>query len=507
MTSTSVALDTETEFEETMDELRIEENIKSSARSFLAILKQKSEFTYAHSLRVGLLARKIARFMHLDEKALFFAGIFHDIGKSLVPLSTLHRTAGWTPEDAKIMEAHVTDSYRLLRDKFDFSAEIILWHHRFQKNAYPVELPASLHGYSEGTRVLIQEYGRVLAIADVYDAFHRKNNKFEEGESISSEQIREKMFEFNPDRKELIEELYNVGILERGIIPTDNPDEQLYEKAWQYLPMNIGNARIPRETARLVMLAAALEPLSDKAGCTTRFIDISRHLRLEYFVTGAINLGNAFEGLALGLEESGRSRQWSLRWPDYMGNIYAHALQAQQESLKNRSGGRINQGIIELLIPIVTAQYLFYGEEIQNTGVVLERAQKVLKMTRRSDVNELIKMKRFAYDLCRYNERPVPDHPEAKSVFEYYSADLASSVSPTGIAHNGEFINGFLTVKLMYDTIIGSSRRLFTRKAEEAFQVGLKHHDKNVGRGFLADCVATAIYLCLSQNPKIQLVV
>src|SRR3989344_5597210 len=211
-------LDLEAEFEETMDELRLVEDIKSSARNFLVILKGKSLSTYGHSLRVGLLARKIARFMHLDEKALFFAGIFHDLGKSQVPLSTLHKTAGWSPEDAKIMESHVIDSYRLLRDKFDFSAGIILWHHRFQKNAYPTELPPSLHRYSEGTKVLIQEYGRVLAIADVYDALHRKNNKFEEGESLTGEQIRQKIFEFNSDRKELIEELYNVGILERGVI-------------------------------------------------------------------------------------------------------------------------------------------------------------------------------------------------------------------------------------------------------------------------------------------------
>src|SRR3989338_4018812 len=161
MVKTDSLIETELEFEETMDELKISEKIKASIRGLLAALKQKSEFTYAHSLRVGLLARKIGRFMHLDEKALFFAGIFHDLGKSLTPLTTLHKKSGWTSEDTKIMESHVTDSYRLLRDKFDFSAEIVLWHHRFQKNIYPTELPPSLHRYSEGTKVLIQEYGRV----------------------------------------------------------------------------------------------------------------------------------------------------------------------------------------------------------------------------------------------------------------------------------------------------------------------------------------------------------
>ncbi|MBI2064675.1 MAG: HD domain-containing protein [Candidatus Yanofskybacteria bacterium] len=497
MEATIALPDLEKEFEETMDELRFSEDLKMSVRNFLGILRQKSEFTYAHSLRVGFLARKIARFMHLPENALFLAGIFHDLGKSQIPLSTLHKTAGWTSEDAKIMESHVMDSYRILRDKFDFSAAVVLLHHQFQPNAYPLELPVSSQKYSKAEQVLIEECGRVLAIADVYDAMHRKNNKLEEGEFLTEEQIREKMLEFNEDRVELIEQLYNVGILERGIIPTDNPDEQLYEKAWQYLPLNISNSRVPRETARLVTLAAALEPLADKAGCTTRFTDVSRHLKLEYFVTGAINLGNAFEDLVSRLNGS----------PCIQG-IYSHALQAQRESLKNRSGGRINQGIIELLVPIVAGQHLFYSGEPKDLSIILARAKNIaLKSTGRGDVDSLIAMKRFAHGLCRYNERPVPEHPEAKNVFEYYSMDLASSTSVTGIAHNGEFVNGFPTVKLMYDTIMNSSKRLFMRKVEEAFQHGLKMHDKGVGRGFLADCVAAAIYLCLSQNPKIQLVV
>ncbi|MDO8496710.1 MAG: HD domain-containing protein [bacterium] len=501
MTVVDSALNTESEFEETMDELRLNEDIKLSARGFLAVLKQKSEFTYAHVLRVGLLARKIARFMHLDEKALFFAGIFHDLGKSQVPLSTLHKTAGWSPEDAKIMESHVIDSYRLLRDKFDFSAEIILWHHRFQKNAYPTELPSSLHQYSEGTKVLIQEYGRVLAIADVYDALHRKNNKFEEGESLTGEQIREKMLEFNSDRKELIEELYNVGILERGIIPTDIPDANLYQQAW-----NDGvKIRTPRETARLVMLSAALEPLSDKAGCTTRFTDVSRHLKLEYLVTGAINIGEAFEKLAGVIDFDQR-----VRIPNgTVTGIYTFALLAQKESIRNRSGGRINQGIIELLLPIVSGQHYFDPMWCLSVEQILYKSTEILRQTERADIENLIKMKKFAHDLCRYNDRPVPEHVEANSIYEYYEADLASSVSPTGVAHNGEFVNGFPTVKLMYDVMKSSSRRMrtFAKKVEEAYRVGLAKHDKNVGRGFLADCVAVAIYLCLSQNPRIQLVV
>ncbi|OGM96626.1 MAG: hypothetical protein A2816_03770 [Candidatus Yanofskybacteria bacterium RIFCSPHIGHO2_01_FULL_39_44] len=122
-------------------------------------------------------------------------------------------------------------------------------------------------------------------------------------------------------------------------------------------------------------------------------------------------------------------------------------------------------------------------------------------------MDQLIEMKRFAHKLCRYNDRPVPEHSEVGNVHEYYSADLASSTTPTGIAHNGEFVNGFPTIKMMHESIMNSSKRTFMKKVEEAFQHGVKMHNKDVGRGFLADCIAAAIYLCLSQNPKIQLVI
>lgn len=494
----------EAEFEDTMEELRLNEEVRISAKVFLAVLKQKSEQTYAHSLRVGLLARRIARFMHLDEKALFFAGIFHDLGKIEIPLTVLHKVIDWTEKDATIMEDHVLASYRILRDKFNFSGDIILWHHRFQPNPYPAELPLTLQEYSSGTRVLIQEYGRILAIADFYDALHRKNNKVEEGRVLTGEEIRQKMLESNFDRKDLIEELYNVGILDRGVIITDTPSGELYEQAWS----SGSKHRHPDETARLVALAAVLEPIADKAGCTTRFADISRHLKLEYFVVGGINIGQELGKLAA---DASLARARFDFFSEPFTGIYSHALRAQRVSLKNRSGGRINQGIIELLVPIIAAQHYFdsYRELIISTSIddLMEKSLLILERTDRNDVNDLIRMKQLAHNLCRYNDRLVPEYLEAKNVLEYYTVDLASSATPTGIAHNGEFANGFPTVRLMYGSIMNSSCRTFVKKVEEAFRHGVRQHDSGVGRGFLADCIAVAIYLCLSENPKIRLVI
>jgi len=205
----------EQQFRDACDELEIQEEDRIAIESFLAPLRDKSSVTnfhYLHSLRVGLLARQIGKFTHHEERPLFFAGVLHDLGKCQVALEVLGKTEGWTEADTRAIMRHVSDGYRLLRGRFDFSAEIILWHHRFQLDGYPKKLPPLLHKYSEASKLLIVEYGRIIALADVYDALHRVNDKFGAKKELSGEEIREKMLEFNPDRTKLISALYEAGI-------------------------------------------------------------------------------------------------------------------------------------------------------------------------------------------------------------------------------------------------------------------------------------------------------
>jgi putative nucleotidyltransferase with HDIG domain len=191
---------------------------EEAVRAFLGPLRVKSDvgrFHYEHSIRVGLLAKAIGASMGLDSKALFYAGLLHDIGKALVTHSTLGKTQSWTPEDSKVMESHVTDSYRLLRDKFDFTAQIAIWHHRFQPNCYPAEVPPPLHEHSTGTEVIIHFYGRLLMLADTFDAMHRVNYRDGQVVKLTPDQIHTKMVATNPDLKPLVERLYEIGVFVR----------------------------------------------------------------------------------------------------------------------------------------------------------------------------------------------------------------------------------------------------------------------------------------------------
>lgn len=203
---------------QTFKELRFEKERQHAVLAFLELLKLKDPMTYEHSIRVGLLCRAIGQFMHFDQNALFYAGLLHDVGKSLVKSSTLKKVEAFDSNDYKEIMHHVKDGYRMLQGYFDFTAEIILWHHRFQPNKYPKNLPGKLHEYGDGTKVIIQMYGRIVSIADCFDALHRVNKKHKDHNSLNGEQIKEKMLEINPDQKVLIYDLYQADILTTTVI-------------------------------------------------------------------------------------------------------------------------------------------------------------------------------------------------------------------------------------------------------------------------------------------------
>jgi putative nucleotidyltransferase with HDIG domain len=478
------------------DELRLPNEEREAIVAFLKPLKIKDLPTYEHCIRVGLLTRRIARFMHFDEKALCFAGLLHDIGKAQTDPLTLQKTEGWTPADTEAIKEHVLDGFRFLRGRLDFTAQIIAQHHRFQKDGYP-NPPELLHDYCLGTQTMIMMYGRLLALADCFDALHRVNDKFDQM-ILDGEHIREKMLVLNSDQKKLVLELYNAGIFTTYTVDQEKverePDEhdRLYYQAW----LRQQARRTPRETRRHICLATALEPLSDKSGCTTRHRNLSQYQKLEYFIAGGINIGDAFEDLAEAIECAE-----SLRI-----GIYRFALVAQQESKRNRRGGRVNQGIIEMLLPIVAAQHDFDCKRGLTAKQVLEKAAFVLHNTSSNDIQHLREAKRFAFDLSGYTDRPVPDYPNAKTVFDYYAEDLKVSEKPTSIAHNQEFVNGFPTVAAIYERLQNCHLPDLNSKVEEAYRYAASLHDPQVASGFLADCVAVGIYLLLSHDPLCKLV-
>jgi putative nucleotidyltransferase with HDIG domain len=196
-------------------ELGVTEKNIEGLEGMLAPLRTKHPVThehYEHSVRVALVAMEIARFVHQDANALFYAGLLHDLGKIFTPISTLGKQKGWTADDSKIMEAHCMDAFRMIVDRFLYSAHVIVRHHRFQGHRYPAELPPLPDFFGDETQVSIAFSARLLALADVYDAMHRVNDQTG-GVALTGEEIRVRMIEQNIDQAHLVSALYHAGIL------------------------------------------------------------------------------------------------------------------------------------------------------------------------------------------------------------------------------------------------------------------------------------------------------
>lgn len=124
------------------------------------------EFLFIHGRRVGQLAGFIAKEMKYDEdgvEQVYFAGVFHDIGKIHIPENILNKPEALLDREIVVMQQHSELGYKILKDlrPETFIAEVALQHHeRINGSGYP-------SGLQEGD---INPIAKIVSVADVVDA-------------------------------------------------------------------------------------------------------------------------------------------------------------------------------------------------------------------------------------------------------------------------------------------------------------------------------------------------
>lgn len=134
----------------------------------LALTQMRSidEYTYQHSVNVGVLSLMIGIDLGLDREALLKLGtgaMLHDIGKTMVPEEIIKKPAKLTGEEYEAVKKHTDYGYAMLQqtDISEEAALIALCHHERYDGT----------GYGQGLRSTgIPLYSRIVAVADVYDA-------------------------------------------------------------------------------------------------------------------------------------------------------------------------------------------------------------------------------------------------------------------------------------------------------------------------------------------------
>lgn len=139
----------------------------NNAMNLLTNVYVHDNYTFSHSTNVTIYTLAMAMKMGYNEKQLNQIGMgsmLHDIGKVVIPKEILNKPGKLTNEEFDIIKQHPTVGYELLRKQHSISllsAHCAYQHHeKLDGTGYPRGLKGNE----------IHEYGKVMAIADVFDA-------------------------------------------------------------------------------------------------------------------------------------------------------------------------------------------------------------------------------------------------------------------------------------------------------------------------------------------------
>ena len=151
----------------------LEQNQKDMIYVLTELVESVSDETGKHIRRVAEYSRLLAYYhksiSEEDAQIIYHASPMHDIGKMAIPESILHKKGALNEDEFSIMKTHTTKAHEYLKfadRNIMKAADIIAYEHHEKWNG---------KGYPRGLKgEEIHIYGRIVAIADVFDALTHK---------------------------------------------------------------------------------------------------------------------------------------------------------------------------------------------------------------------------------------------------------------------------------------------------------------------------------------------
>ncbi len=181
--------------------------------AIVSIIEAKDEITEGHSVRVAGYSKALAEAMGYDEQRVdevFQTGLLHDVGKIGIPDFILKKEGKLTREEYGEIKEHTSIGGHILAaiETMGYLADGAKYHHeRYDGTGYPQKLKGDE----------IPEIGRIIAVADVFDALVSKRH-YKEAMDLSTardEIIRGAGTQFDPKIVNVFLKLLDDGTIER----------------------------------------------------------------------------------------------------------------------------------------------------------------------------------------------------------------------------------------------------------------------------------------------------
>ena len=143
-----------------------EDLLVGMVRALVSAIEAKDQYTRGHSERVALYGKRLAEELGFgpDEcERLYLTGLLHDIGKIGVRDAVLCKPGPLTDDEFEEIKQHPDKGWEILQDleQLNYVLPGVLHHHeQMDGNGYPDQLKGAE----------IPQAGRILAVADAYDA-------------------------------------------------------------------------------------------------------------------------------------------------------------------------------------------------------------------------------------------------------------------------------------------------------------------------------------------------
>lgn len=151
---------------ETMQIMKQDES-DISVFDMLLNMKNIDDSVYVHCIDVALISNVLARWLHFskeDQKMATACGLFHDVGKFLLPPAILRKPGKLTSEEFSIIKTHTIEGFHLLNKYQNIPHSVknaaLMHHEKCDGSGYPYGL----------SRDEIDKFAKIVTIADIFDA-------------------------------------------------------------------------------------------------------------------------------------------------------------------------------------------------------------------------------------------------------------------------------------------------------------------------------------------------